>query len=124
MYQEVIALNRALRAKKQLPDVRVGDTIRIHRRIVEGKKERIQVFEGMVLAIKGRQSSSPMATVRKVSFGVGVELIVPLYAPTVEKVEVLKRTKPRQAKVYFAREKSKRELRRKFKEVALPEKKG
>ena len=89
--------------KKEAPAVRVGDTVRAHIRIVEGEKERIQVFEGVVIRLHGGGARETM-TVRKVSFGVGVERILPLHSPRLVKVEVVKRAKVRRAKLYYLRE--------------------
>lgn len=124
MHKDLIAFNQAQRAKKEVPNLHSGDVVRIHRKIVEGGKERIQVFQGMVIALKGGQSSSPTVTVRKVSFGIGVELVVPIYSDTVEKIEVVKSTRSRRAKLYYVREKSAKLLRRKLKEVTLKVGKG
>ena len=89
--------------KKEAPAVRVGDTVRAHIRIVEGEKERIQVFEGVVIRLHGGGARETM-TVRKVSFGVGVERILPLHSPRLVKVEVVKRAKVRRAKLYYLRD--------------------
>ena len=89
--------------KKDPSAARVGDTVRAHIRIVEGEKERVQMFEGVVIRLHGGGSRETM-TVRKVSFGVGVERIFPLHSPRLEKVEVVKRAKVRQAKLYFLRD--------------------
>ena len=89
--------------KKEPSAVRIGDTVRAHIRIVEGEKERVQIFEGVVIRIHGGGSRETM-TVRKVSFGVGVERIFPLHSPRLEKVEVVRRAKVRQAKLYFLRD--------------------
>lgn len=82
---------------------RPGDTVRVHVRIVEGDKERVQVFEGVVLALH-RGGSRASFTVRKVSYGVGVERVFPLHSPNVEKVEVVASGKVRRAKLYYLRE--------------------
>ena len=85
-----------------MPDFRVGDTVRVHNRIIEGNKERIQVFEGVVI----RRKSGGMAasyTVRKVTHGVGVEKTFPLHSPRVEKVDVVTRGKVRRSKLYYLR---------------------
>ncbi len=116
MHKKVIEFNLNQR-KKDLPELRSGDVVKVYRKIKEAGKERIQIFEGMVIAIKGRQSSSPMITVRKVSFGVGVELIFPLYSPSIEKVEKVKRAKVRRAKLYYVRDKSIKSLKLKYTEV-------
>ena len=89
--------------KKEAPAVRIGDTVRAHIRIVEGEKERIQVFEGVVIRLHGGGARKTM-TVRKISFGVGVERILPLHSPRLEKVEVVKRAKVRRAKLYYLRD--------------------
>lgn len=102
MQKKIIEFNQAQRADKKI-DFQSGDIVKIHKKIKEGDKERIQVFEGMIIAIKGRQSSSPMITIRKVSDGVGVEIILPLLSPSIEKIELVKKTTARRAKLYFAR---------------------
>ena len=89
--------------RKQTLVARVGDTVRAHIRIVEGEKERVQVFEGVVIRLHGGGARETM-TVRKVSFGVGVERILPLHSPRLDKVEVIRRAKVRQAKLYFLRD--------------------
>ena len=89
--------------KKEASQVRVGDTVKAHIRIVEGEKERIQVFEGVVIRLHGGGARETM-TLRKISFGVGVERIIPLHSPRLEKTEIIKRAKVRQAKLYYLRE--------------------
>jgi large subunit ribosomal protein L19 len=123
MHKDLIAFN-ATRRTKEVPDLHSGDVIKVYRKIVEGGKERTQIFQGMVIALKGGQSSSPTFTVRKVSFGIGVELILPLYSPNIEKIEVLKSTRSRRAKLYFVRDKSSKLLSKKLKEVAMKTGKG
>lgn len=117
MNQKVIEFNLSQRGKK-MPELRSGDVVKVHRKIQEAGKERIQVFEGMVIAIKGGQSSSPMITVRKVSNGVGVELVLPVYSPMIEKIELVKRAKVKRSKLYYIREKTAKSLRFKFKALA------
>ena len=85
------------------PDMRAGDTVRVHVKVREGDKERIQVFEGMVIGMH-RGGSRATFTVRKVSFGQGVERIFPLHSPTVDKIEILRGAKVRRAKLYFLRD--------------------
>lgn len=116
MNNQVIAFNQT-QTKADQPDLRAGDVVRVHRKIKEGEKERIQIFEGMIIAVKGGQSSSPMITVRKVSNGTGVEIVVPVYSPAIEKVELIKRAKVRRAKLYYIREKAAKALRFKFKDM-------
>jgi large subunit ribosomal protein L19 len=85
------------------PAMRSGDTVRVHVRVREGDKERIQVFEGMVIGMH-RGGSNATFTVRKVSFGQGVERIFPLHSPTIDRVEVLRGARVRRAKLYFLRD--------------------
>ena len=88
---------------KKRPDVRVGDTVRLHLKIQEAGRERIQVFEGVVISIKGSGINKNLV-VRKISYGVGVEKIVPLHTDTLEKIEVIKRGDVRRSKLYYLRE--------------------
>jgi len=89
--------------KKEVADVHIGDTVKVHMRIVEGEKERIQVIEGVVIKMRGGGARKTL-TVRKVSFGIGVERIFPIHSPRVEKIDIVKRAKIRQAKLYYLRE--------------------
>ncbi len=89
--------------KKEIVDFRVGDTIKVYGRIKEGNRERIQVFEGVVLKRQGG-SSRETFTVRKTSNGIGVEKTWPLHSPNVEKIEVVRRGKVRRAKLHYLRE--------------------
>jgi large subunit ribosomal protein L19 len=89
--------------RKDHPNFRSGDTVRVHVKIREGDKYRIQIFEGVVLALK-RHGVSSTFTVRKVSSGYGVERIFPLHSPVIEKLEVVKRGKVRRARLYYLRE--------------------
>jgi large subunit ribosomal protein L19 len=92
-------------AKKEAPGVKPGETVRVHVKVVEGEKERTQVFEGIVIRVAGKGNRSTF-TVRKVSYGVGVERIFPLHSPRVDKVEVVSRGRVRRAKLYYLRERS------------------
>ena len=92
----------AEQAKKQFPDFRPGDTIKVHIKVVEGDSERVQVFEGTCLARRGRGDGASF-TVRKISFGVGVERTFPLFSPHIEKIEVTMSGKVRRAKLYYLR---------------------
>ncbi len=89
--------------KDDLPDLRAGDTVRVHVLVREGGKERTQIFEGVVIARKHRGVADTI-TVRKVSYGIGVERTFPLHSPIVSKVEVVRRGKVRRAKLYYLRE--------------------
>ncbi len=84
-------------------DFEIGDTVRVHYRIVEGNRERIQVFEGIVIAIDNKGISKTF-TVRKISFDVGVERIFPVYSPRIAKIETVRKGKVRRSKLYFLRE--------------------
>ena len=87
---------------RKVPPFRPGDTVRVHCRITEGDKERIQAFEGVVIKRRG-QSAEETFTVRKVSFGVGVERIFPVHSPRIDKIDVIKRGDVRRAKLYYLR---------------------
>ena len=88
-----------------VPKFRVGDTVKVHHRIVEGDKQRTQVFQGIVIGISGRTVNKSF-TVRKMSFAVGVEKTFPIHSPSVEKVEIVKSSRVRRAKLYFLRDRS------------------
>lgn len=89
---------------RELPTFVVGNTVRVHNRIKEGGKERIQIFEGLVIARKGGTGANATFMVRKISNGVGVERIYPLHSPNIAKIEIVKDDKVRQAKIYYVRE--------------------
>ncbi len=88
--------------KKEVPSLKAGQTVRVHVKVVEGDKERTQVFEGVVIAISGKGSRITF-TVRKISYGVGVERIFPLYSPRIDKIQVVSSGKVRRAKLYYLR---------------------
>lgn len=96
--------------KQNLPEFRAGDTVRVHCKIKEGDKERIQIFEGITLARKGDGREASF-TVRKISYGVGVERIFPLHSPLVDRIEVVTRGKVRRAKLYYLRKLSGKKAR-------------
>jgi large subunit ribosomal protein L19 len=103
---------------KELPSFRTGATVKVHQRIREKGKERIQVFEGLVIARKGGKGVNATFTVRKISNGVGVERIFPLHSPNVAKVEVVKEPVVRKSKLYYVRKLQNNEPRaRKAKKV-------
>jgi len=89
--------------KRSINPVQVGDTVRVHQRIKEGEKERIQVFEGTVIRKHKDTDISATFTVRKKSFGIGVERIFPVHSPNIAKIEVVKRNKVRRSKLYYLR---------------------
>ncbi len=88
--------------RTDLPDFKAGDTVRVHVKIVEGDKERTQIFQGAVIS-KRKGGTRATFTVRKVSYGIGVERIFPLFSPRIEKIEVVSRGKVRRAKLYYLR---------------------
>lgn len=89
--------------KAEVPVLNVGSTVRVHVKIREGERERIQVFEGTIIAVKGSGVSSTF-TVRRVSYGVGVERVFPVHSPNVAKVEVIRNGKVRRSKLYYLRD--------------------
>ena len=88
--------------RDDVPEFRAGDTVKVHVRVVEGERERIQVFEGIVIRRRGSQLSATF-TVRKISFGVGVERTFPVHSPMISKIEVMTRGDVRRAKLYYLR---------------------
>src|SRR5690349_1557404 len=92
----------AISAKRTLPPFEAGDTVRVHVRVTEGTRTRLQAYEGVVIARKGGGLQESF-TVRKISYGEGVERVFPIYSPIVEKVEVVRRGKVRRAKLYYLR---------------------
>lgn len=102
LLREVEYLINAPYVKSDLPEFRAGDIVRLHLKIVEGGKERTQVFEGMVIQRRGSGLRETI-TVRKVSSGVGVERIVPLHSPFLLKLEVIRRNRTRRARIFYMR---------------------
>ena len=88
--------------RSDVPDFRAGDTIKVHVRVVEGDKERIQIFEGVVISRRGSGTRESF-TVRKISGGIGVERVFPLHGPVIDKIEVVRRGRVRRAKLYYLR---------------------
>lgn len=103
--------------KTKLPDINPGDIVRIHQKIKEGTKERIQVFEGIVIKTHGKSGPSATFTVRKIASGVGVERVYPLNSPSIVKIEFKKSSRVRRAKLYYLRNLSGKALRMKDKKV-------
>lgn len=99
--------------------LRAGDTVRVHQKIEEKGKTRIQVFEGLVIVTKHGTEPGATFTVRTALSGIGVEKIFPLYSPNIDKIEIVKRSKVRRAKLYFIREKVAREVRRQLRRMKL-----
>ena len=100
---EIKAINAA-QMKAEPGKFKIGDTVKVHFRIIEGKNERIQIYEGLVIAMKNAQSSKTF-TVRKNSYGVGVERVFPIHSPRIAKVDVVRPGKVRRAKLYYIRDK-------------------
>lgn len=100
-------------------ELRAGDTVRVHQKIQEKGKSRLQVFEGLVIARKHGDEAGGTFTVRATLSGVGVEKIFPLYSPLIDKIEILRRSKVRRAKLYYIREKVAREIRRQLRNMQL-----
>ena len=92
-----------LTAEREVPEFGAGDTLRVHVKVVEGTRERVQVFEGVCIARKNSGLNSAF-TVRKISYGEGVERVFPLYSPRIEQIEVMRRGAVRRAKLYYLRE--------------------
>lgn len=99
--------------------IKPGDTVRVHQKVVEKGKTRLQVFEGLVLAVKHGTEAGATFTVRATMSGIGVEKIFPLYSPIIDKIEIVRRSKVRRAKLYFIREKVAREVRRQLRNMRM-----
>ncbi|MFP5332200.1 MAG: 50S ribosomal protein L19 [Acidimicrobiia bacterium] len=91
--------------RDDVPDFRAGDTVKVHVRVVEGGRERVQVFEGVVIARNGTGLKASV-TVRKISFGVGVERVFPIHAPIIQKIEVVRKGDVRRSKLYYLRDRA------------------
>ena len=103
--------------RTDLPEIRPGDTVRVYQKVKEGDKERVTQFEGLVIARKHGNGITATYIVRKVVDGIGVERTFPLHSPTITKVDVLRHSKTRRAKLYYIRDKAAREVRKKMKQV-------
>ncbi len=121
----LVAKAQEAHLRKDLPDFHPGDTVRVHVRLkeAEGEKERIQPFEGVVMSRRGRMASASF-TVRRVSFGIGVERIFPLHSPTISSIEVVRQGRVRRAKLNYLRGRKGKAARikrvEKFEEVVAP----
>lgn len=100
---DLIKAIEAEQTKDEIADYRIGDTVKVHYKIVEGQTERVQVYEGIVIAIRNSGSRKTF-TVRKISYGVGVERIFPVNSPKIEKIDVVRRGRIRRAKLYYLRD--------------------
>ncbi|MDP3710636.1 MAG: 50S ribosomal protein L19 [bacterium] len=100
--------------RSDLPEVHPGDKVKVYQHIKEGDKKRIAPFEGLVIARKHGHGVTATFTVRKVVDGIGIERIFPLHLPTIQKIDILSRSKVRRAKLYYIRDKAAREVRRKM----------
>jgi len=98
-------------------DLKSGDTVRVHQKITEGDKSRIQIFEGLIIARKHGNEAGGTMTVRKVIDGVGVERIFPVFSPNIDKIEPVRKSKTRRSKLYNVRDKAAKEIRRKMKNI-------
>lgn len=104
-----------------VPTMKIGDTVRVHVKIVEGERKRVQVFEGILIAQRGSLNTETF-TVRKISHGVGVERIFPVHSPNIEKVEVVRHGRVRRAKLYYLRDKKGKEAKVKEREFRREDK--
>jgi len=99
---DVIMMLEREQMRGDLPDFRPGDTVRVHVRIIEGQKQRIQAFEGVVIRKKGGLSQANF-TVRKISYGIGVEKTFPIHSPSIDRIDVVTRGRVRRARLYYLR---------------------
>ena len=113
MANTTIQMTPVAMAERKNLNIRPGATVKVHLKIEEKGKTRIQVYEGLVLAVRGAGNSA-MFTVRKTASGVGMEKIFPLYSPVIDKIEVMRESEVRRAKLFFVRDKVTREVRRKM----------
>ena len=111
-----------IKPNPNIPDIAPGDTVKVSAKIVEGERERIQVFQGIVIKLR-RGGAGANFTVRHVAYGIGVERTFPLYSPRVEKVELVRHAKVRRAKLYYLRALGAKAVRKKVKRVDMKKKK-
>lgn len=100
---EAATYAKSLLKRKKLPDIGSGDIVRVHERVKEGNKTRTAIFEGLVIARRHGSEPGATITVRKISYGIGVERVFPLYAPTIVKFDIIRRAKVRRAKLHYIR---------------------
>ena len=105
--------------KQNIPALRSGDTVRVHEKVKEKEGERIQIFEGVVIAVKHGKGITATFTVRKISGGIGVEKTYPLHSPIIQKIEVVKHDKVRRAKLYYLRDLGKKKKKKPSKMLGL-----
>lgn len=111
-HSKTVVLNKVNPEDRKALDLKAGDTVKVHQIIHEKGKTRLQIFEGLVLARKHGKEAGATFTVRKVTEGVGVERIFPLYSPMIDKIEVVRRAEVRRAKLYYIRDKAAKEISR------------
>lgn len=114
-----IAISPVNMTDRQTLGIKAGDTVKVHQKIQDKGKTRIQIFEGLVLACKHGNEPGATFTVRKVVDGIGVEKVYPLYSPLIDKIEIVRRSKVRRAKLYYIREKVAREIKRQMRRMHL-----
>ena len=102
---DIVSQLETEQSKKEIPALRAGETVRVHVKVIEGEKERTQVFEGTVIGLSGGSNRATFR-VRKISYGVGVERVFPIHSPRIDKIEILSRGKVRRAKLYYLRQRS------------------
>lgn len=108
-------------AKKSVPELKSGDVVRVHETIKEGKKERIQIFEGVVISMRGGKGLNATFTVRKISLGVAVEKTFPLHLPSIIKIEKIKKIRSRRSKLYYLRNLTDKQIRKRSELVDFTE---
>ncbi len=113
-----IAISPVFAERKKL-DIRAGDNVKVWQKIQEKGKTRLQLFDGLVLAVKHGKEAGGTFTVRKVASGVGVEKIFPIYSPMIDKIEVVKRSKVRRSKLYHIRDQAAKEIRRQMRNLRI-----